>query len=221
MQVEMEDAITLDRKSFEALAADSRVRILKSLAQRRKTLTELSEEIGLSNSTMKEHLDVLVSAGLAVQMDEGRKWKYYELTKKGKGIFAPPRRELKVLIMLAVSALLVVAAFWNFAAAFGGHLPQDFEGAGRGSGAAFPMLGGAAAPAEKAMEAEGAGEWEEPAIAYGEVASMRTYGGAETMEGAPSPAPERQFPLVEATVVAGSIAIFAFFLAYARRGRMA
>ena len=35
-----EDKIVLDRKSFEALAVDSRVKLLKSLKQRRKTLKE-------------------------------------------------------------------------------------------------------------------------------------------------------------------------------------
>jgi DNA-binding transcriptional ArsR family regulator len=108
---EMEDTIKLDRKSFEALAAESRVRVLKALTQRRKTLSELAKELGLSASTMKEHLGVLSGAGLVIQRDEGRKWKYYELTRKGKGIVKP--HELRVLIMLAVSLLLVVGSGWN------------------------------------------------------------------------------------------------------------
>ncbi len=108
----MEDVIRLDRKSFEALAAQSRVKILKSLSVRRKTLSELAKELGLSVSTMKEHLDVLANAGLIIQRDEGRKWKYYDLTRKGSGIVAP--RELKVLIMLGISLLLVLGSGWNF-----------------------------------------------------------------------------------------------------------
>ncbi len=153
MRIGMDDVITLDRKSFEALAADSRVRILKSLAQRRKTLSELSQEIGLSNSTMKEHLDVLVSAGLAVQMDEGRKWKYYELTRKGKGIFVPAHKEVKVMIMLALSVLLVLSSFWNFAGAFASYSASAFgENFASGGAIPFPMLGGAAAPVESAEE---------------------------------------------------------------------
>ena len=115
--MDMDDTIKLDRRSFEALAAESRVKTLKALSKRRKTLTELSNELGLSVSTMKEHLDVLVKAGLIMQMDEGRKWKYYELTRKGKGIVSP--YPAKVLIMLAVSLILVFGSGWNFINAFG------------------------------------------------------------------------------------------------------
>lgn len=123
--LEMDDTIRLDRRSFEALAAESRVKVLKALSKRRKTLTELAKELSLSNSTMKEHLEVLVGAGLIIQRDEGRKWKYYELTRKGQGIVSPyPAR---VLIMLAVSIILVLGSGWNFISAFGGPAVQMAE----------------------------------------------------------------------------------------------
>ena len=54
---DMEGKIVLDRKSFEALAVDSRVRILKSLKEKRKTLSEISKEQGMSLSGVKEHLE--------------------------------------------------------------------------------------------------------------------------------------------------------------------
>ncbi|MDO8339581.1 MAG: winged helix-turn-helix domain-containing protein [Candidatus Burarchaeum sp.] len=107
-----DEKITLDKKSFEALAADSRVSILKSLAERQKTLTELAAQFHLSPSTVKEHMQVLEGAGLVVMKDEGRKWKYYELTWKGKNIVQP--RELKIWIALGVSALAAIAALFNF-----------------------------------------------------------------------------------------------------------
>lgn len=108
-----EDKIVLDRRSFEALAVDSRVRIMKSLTQRRKTLSELSSELNLSVSAVKEHLENLEGAGLIVKMDDGHKWKYYELTKKGKDIIGP--KELKVWILLSISlvALMVSVMFLN------------------------------------------------------------------------------------------------------------
>ena len=41
-------------------------------------------------------------------MDEGRKWKYYELTQKGKQIVAPSLfDEVKVLIMLCIGTIIV------------------------------------------------------------------------------------------------------------------
>ncbi len=76
----MDEKITLDRKSFEALAANTRVQILKSLNQRRKTLSELASQLKLSPSTVKEHMVMLQEAQLVEMKDEGRKWKYYELS---------------------------------------------------------------------------------------------------------------------------------------------
>ncbi len=108
----LDEKITLDRKSFEALVSESRASILKSLAERRKTLTELSAQFRLSPSTVKEHMQVLEKAGLAVMKDEGRKWKYYELTRKGMSIVQP--RELKIWIVLGLTAVAVAGAFFNF-----------------------------------------------------------------------------------------------------------
>ncbi len=106
-----DDKIVLDRKSFEALAVDTRVRILKSLKERRKTLTEIAKEEGMSVSGIKEHLSVLESVGLIEKIDDGHKWKYYELTKKGREVVGP--KEVKVLIILSTSilALLVSLVF--------------------------------------------------------------------------------------------------------------
>ena len=108
----VDDKITLDRKSFEALAADTRVRILKFLAERRKTLSELAAQLGLSPSTVKEHMVVLQEADLVSLSDEGRKWKYYELTWKGRNIVQP--RELRIWIVLSISMLAMIAALFNF-----------------------------------------------------------------------------------------------------------
>jgi DNA-binding transcriptional ArsR family regulator len=104
----MEDKIVLDRKSFEALAVDTRVRILKSLKQRRKTLSEIAEEQKMSVSGRKEHLSVLEKVGLIEKFDDGHKWKYYELTKKGREIVGP--KELKVWILLSMSTLALIAS---------------------------------------------------------------------------------------------------------------
>ncbi|MHA2068874.1 MAG: ArsR/SmtB family transcription factor, partial [Candidatus Thorarchaeota archaeon] len=102
----MEDKITLGRDAFKALSSDTRIGILKSLKRRRKMLAELSKELRMSNSTVKEHLDNLVKVGLIVQIDDGHKWKYYELTRKGRHILHP--EETKILVLLSVSALAVI-----------------------------------------------------------------------------------------------------------------
>ena len=103
-----EDKIILDQKSFEALAVNSRVKLLKSLKQRRKTLSELAEEQKMSVSGVKEHLDRLERVGLIQKMDDGHKWKYYQLTKKGSEIIGP--REIRVWILLVTAVLALVAS---------------------------------------------------------------------------------------------------------------
>lgn len=103
-----DDKIVLDRKSFEALAVDTRVKILKSLKARRKTLTEIAKEEGMSVSGIKEHLSILESVGLIEKIDDGHKWKYYELTKKGREVVGP--KEVKVLIVLSTSILALLVS---------------------------------------------------------------------------------------------------------------
>ena len=99
--------ITLDRESFKALASEVRVEVLKQLEARRMTVTDLSNAMALAKPTLLEHLDRLVSAGLVTKMDEGRKWIYYELTKRGRNILHP--HQVKIMISLALSFLLVGA----------------------------------------------------------------------------------------------------------------
>jgi len=101
-----EEKITLDKDVFRTLASGTRVDILKSLDKRRKTLSELSSQFGMSVSTVKEHLDNLVAVGLIVQMDEGHKWKYYELTKKGKSILHPEDKKIWILLGMAALGML-------------------------------------------------------------------------------------------------------------------
>jgi DNA-binding transcriptional ArsR family regulator len=149
----MDESIKLDRKSFEALAGQTRVKALKSLLRRRKTLTELSDELQLSPSTMKEHLDVLVDSELITQVDEGRKWKYYELTRKGKQIAEP--HELRVWIILGLSIVAAAAAIFNLLYAFQSPAQPNFmmaEAAPSGEGG---LMLGATAPEPQAAPTAG------------------------------------------------------------------
>ncbi len=102
----MEKKIVLDDKSFKALSAESRVNILKKLTERRMTLSELSKRLALRDSTVKEHCNLLLEADLVTKIDEGRKWKYYELTHKGKQILSPAIEQAKVFVMLSIGAIL-------------------------------------------------------------------------------------------------------------------
>jgi DNA-binding transcriptional ArsR family regulator len=101
-----EERITLDKGTFKALASDTRIGILKSLGIRRKTLSELAREHRMSVSTIKEHLDNLSGVGLVEQKNEGHKWKYYELTRRGRGVLNPEEKKIWVLLSISALALL-------------------------------------------------------------------------------------------------------------------
>lgn len=105
----MEDKITLDREAFRTLASKTRVSILKSLGRRRKILSELSREFGMSPSTIKEHMDNLARADLVVQIDDGHKWKYYELTPKAREILHPGGSRIYIMLSLSLFAIVVTS----------------------------------------------------------------------------------------------------------------
>ncbi len=103
------DEIVLDREAFKALAADSRVAILKKLSSRRMTGSELSGEMGFSASTVKEHLDNLEKVGLVEKIEDGsRKWKYFELTAKGRRIVEPTGVPAQVWLVLGLFLIALV-----------------------------------------------------------------------------------------------------------------
>lgn len=98
--------ITLDADTFRALASSTRLTVLKSLDERRKTLTELSRDLDLNKATVHEHMALLTAAGLVRKRDdEGRKWIYYELTWTGQRILHPEATTtFNLLLGLSVAA---------------------------------------------------------------------------------------------------------------------
>jgi DNA-binding transcriptional ArsR family regulator len=105
------DKITLDKETFKALAADSRIEILKLLEEHKLTLTDLAQKLDMSPSTVKEHVDRLNSAGLIELIPGDTKWKYYKLSRKGKNVLNP--YETKVWFVLAVSLMALVGVVYN------------------------------------------------------------------------------------------------------------
>jgi len=100
----------IDRKTLKALAADTRLDILKSLCSRRKMPSELSKELNLAPSTMTEHLDRLEEAGLIRREETGHKWIYYSLTDKGESLIKP-RVPVQFIIVLGISIIVIFAGF--------------------------------------------------------------------------------------------------------------
>ena len=154
----MEERITLDKKAFKALSSDSRVRILKSLGRRRKMLSELSTEFGMSPSTMKEHMDSLLDAGLVDKKDDGHKWKYYELTRAGKNVVFPG--ETRIWVVIGISALAMVFTGYGLIGGFSEGTPsQGFlkDAATAGTNEIAPAAAAAMPSAGMSAEAYAAG----------------------------------------------------------------
>lgn len=111
------DSITLSGNEFRALASETRVELIKLLQQRNHTLSELSQKTSLAAPTVKQHLSVLETAGLVELFDEGRKWKYYSLTRKGKKILSKEEPK-NILIVLAAGIIGVAATLYSFLGMF-------------------------------------------------------------------------------------------------------
>ncbi|MCK5290395.1 MAG: winged helix-turn-helix transcriptional regulator [Thermoplasmata archaeon] len=102
-----EGSVTLDTESMKALSSEARGRILKALDEKRMTLSDLSRELNLSKPTLKEHLAKLESTQLVSKADEGRKWKYYSLSRKGRQILHPGLTRFKILFSFSLSMIVL------------------------------------------------------------------------------------------------------------------
>lgn len=102
----------IDKKTIQALAADTRLEILKSLAERRKMSSELARELDLAPSTIIEHLNILEDAELVLRKETGRKWIYYELTNKGENLIKP-KFPVQFVVILSLGIMLFFAGFLN------------------------------------------------------------------------------------------------------------
>lgn len=67
----------------KALADANRLRIVAALRGGERCVCELCEALGMSQSTLSTHLQVVRGAGLATARREG-KWAYYDLTPAGR-----------------------------------------------------------------------------------------------------------------------------------------
>ena len=104
------DDVVVDRKMLRAINADSRISILKALLQRQKTQSELATELGISAPTALEHMAQLEKAKLIEIVPEyaDKKWRYYRLTRTGRGIVEGKR--MNVVLLLASASAVITGA---------------------------------------------------------------------------------------------------------------
>lgn len=81
--------IVLTKDTFEVLASETRLDILKTLTTRRMTITELADNLNLAKSTVHHHLQRLADAGFVAAGDDGHAWVYYALTPEGQALLQP------------------------------------------------------------------------------------------------------------------------------------
>ena len=109
----MEKQVTLSSNEFKALASETRADIIKLLKQRNHTLSEISKKLDMAAPTIKQHLSVLQGAEIIEVLEEGRKWKYYTLTRKGRSIFSE-ETPTNILIVLGATVVALAASLYWF-----------------------------------------------------------------------------------------------------------
>lgn len=114
--------IPLDQRLLDLLSSKTRRQILFQLEERPHTVSELSEALDFSKPTLHEHLGKLEDAGLVERKEDDRLWVYWELTDRGENLITPSGSQLRVVVGVAVAALVLgaVAAAAIPAPSFGG-----------------------------------------------------------------------------------------------------
>ncbi|MFH1697027.1 MAG: winged helix-turn-helix domain-containing protein [Candidatus Diapherotrites archaeon] len=92
--------VTISTQEFKALSSDVRVNVIKMLNERNYTLSEISVKLGMAAPSTKQHMQTLMDTGIVRRIEEGRKWKYYQLTKKGRDIANAEENQTNILIVL-------------------------------------------------------------------------------------------------------------------------
>ena len=111
----MEEPVTIvDKDILKVLSEETRINILKELSQGNRTPSDLGKKFGKSSSTILEHLNILLKAGLVSKIEQpSKKWVFYTLTDKGRSIVENKKRRLIILLSLTI-LVAVSGAFFSF-----------------------------------------------------------------------------------------------------------
>jgi DNA-binding transcriptional ArsR family regulator len=108
--------VELDKKSLFALASDTRLEMLKSLQPMRRTVSQLSEELGIDKSAIHRHLKKMEEGGLVKRFEE-HGFVYYGLTWKARDLISPNESTRVVIILSAMWIVLLAAVIFLAASA--------------------------------------------------------------------------------------------------------
>lgn len=157
------DEVKISPGDFKALSSESRIRIIKFLRERNHTLSELSARLGIAAPSTKQHLERLLKTGIINQLDEGRKWKYYSLTGKGRNIAGAEENQAAILIVMGFATICLVGVLFMMFGSMGAQA-QPAGAVDKEFAAPEPQLakagvlerGGTAAAGEGAADRAGA-----------------------------------------------------------------
>ncbi|MCX6818799.1 MAG: winged helix-turn-helix domain-containing protein [Candidatus Aenigmarchaeota archaeon] len=127
----------MDKTILKALSTDTRQEIIKLLARRPHTASELSSLLNKHITTIIEHLSVLTNSGLIKKKESTNKWVYYTLTSKGERIFKPTHYSW--VIVLSVSLLCLLIGFQQFSPMFSAQ--AETVSIGKSASSTEPLLG--------------------------------------------------------------------------------
>ena len=117
----------IDKSTIKALASETRLGILKQLTSRRMMPSELSKRLGMSPSTVSDHLKILESANLIKRKDTGHKWIYYELTNKSQLVLGERmsyESPIKFVLGAAIGLVFVITGILNSITVFTGRVVE-------------------------------------------------------------------------------------------------
>ena len=103
----MEEPVTIiDRDVLKVISVDTRMDILKILADGERNPSFISKKLHKSDATIIEHLEALQRSGLVKKVETpGRKWVFYTLTERGRGIISSKNRRLVIILGISLLSL--------------------------------------------------------------------------------------------------------------------
>ena len=104
--------MSTDDDVLKALVSDTRRNIVKTLSEGDRTPSDLSRLLSKSKSTISEHLEKLINAGLVEKIERpGRKWVFYTLTRKGESYVS--KKSQRLIIILSSVFLSIIGGVFS------------------------------------------------------------------------------------------------------------
>ena len=103
--------VVLEQKALEALASETRIALLKALADRQQTVTQLAKVVGQDKAGVYRHLQKLADGGL-IEKDNGHGFTYYRLTVRGRSVVSPTEN-VRIALLLGGAFTAVGIAYYG------------------------------------------------------------------------------------------------------------